>query len=175
LLPLTWLVATTAAVALAWFAVTSAIADTSEQVLPVFTARPASVGPASSTVRDTAPPQTEVEPATDDSADAASAAQASTPAATQVPGTVDEETSPSNPQPPPTTAAGQTATFSSRGGIVTASCSGHAISLVSASPQPGYTVQVKNRGPEDLEVKFNGENDSEIKAKCVGGRPRQED
>ena len=39
-------------------------------------------------------------------------------------------------------------TFSSLGGVVTASCTGSTAALVSASPQPGYHVEVEDNGPE---------------------------
>ncbi len=61
--------------------------------------------------------------------------------------------------------------------MVTARCRGAAVSLVSAQPDAGFAVEVGDRGPEQLEVKFEGREDesgrhTELRAVCAGGVPR---
>lgn len=76
--------------------------------------------------------------------------------------------------PPPTTAPpiDPTATFSTAGGVVTATCSGYFIRLVSATPTDGYAVQVLDRGPATVDVHFTGSGDEvRVRLVCFGGRP----
>jgi hypothetical protein len=55
---------------------------------------------------------------------------------------------------------------------VTVSCQGSTISLVSASPANGYTLTVRNSGPTDVDVGFNGQpNSSVVRATCRNGQP----
>ena len=78
------------------------------------------------------------------------------------------------PAPPPSQAgsAPVNATFSISGGTVTVSCQGSTISLVSASPSNGYTLSVRNSGPIDVDVDFNGQpNGSAVQATCRNGQP----
>jgi hypothetical protein len=61
--------------------------------------------------------------------------------------------------------------------VVTARCRGAAVSLVAAQPDPGFAVEVGDRGPEALEVKFEGREDegdrrTELRAVCAAGVPR---
>lgn len=61
--------------------------------------------------------------------------------------------------------------------MVTAECRGSAISLVGVNPSAdGYAVEVNNRGPEELEIHFEGRGDedgkeTELRAECRGGVP----
>ena len=61
--------------------------------------------------------------------------------------------------------------------MVTGECRGSAISLVGVNPSPdGYVAEVDDRGPEKLEVHFEGRGDqdgkeTEINAECQGGVP----
>lgn len=59
-------------------------------------------------------------------------------------------------------------------GVVTASCQGGAIALVGAQPEDGVIVRVKNRGPEQLEVTFDGDDEATLTvvATCGNGRPQ---
>lgn len=71
----------------------------------------------------------------------------------------------------------QRRTWSGAAGVVTAECRASAISLVGASASAdGYVVEVNDRGPEKLEVHFEGRggedgNETEVRAECRGGIP----
>jgi hypothetical protein len=59
---------------------------------------------------------------------------------------------------------------------VVAQCVGSAISRVSLLPDDGYAVDLKDDGPEQLEVEFEGREDesgsqSSVSATCVDGVP----
>ena len=59
-----------------------------------------------------------------------------------------------------------------QGGTVAAACSGSSVSLKSAQPKDGWGVEVKDHGPEKLEIEFrSGEQENEVKIKCSGGTP----
>ena len=78
---------------------------------------------------------------------------------------------------PPSTPAAETRTWQGVGGVVTARCRGAVVSLVAAQPDPGFAVEVGDRGPDALEVKFEGREDeggrqTELHAGCVAGVPR---
>jgi hypothetical protein len=58
---------------------------------------------------------------------------------------------------------------------VTASCRGDDISVGTVVPQPGYTVEFRNRGPVQLELEFEateGDTDVRLFARCVSGAPQ---
>jgi len=60
-------------------------------------------------------------------------------------------------------------------GRVSATCKGDDISIGTAVPQPGYTVDVHNRGPRQLELEFEpkGEgSDVYLVVRCVDGAPK---
>lgn len=81
-------------------------------------------------------------------------------------------------QAPPATAAAPRSgatTFSTAGGVVTVSCTGTSARLVSSSPASGYKMDVSESGPESVAVSFeSGDQDSEVVARCVDGRPQLE-
>jgi hypothetical protein len=58
---------------------------------------------------------------------------------------------------------------------VIADCRGSAISLVSSSADAGFRVEVKGRGPEELELGFEGQaeegRETEVRAHCESGIP----
>ncbi|MGV8909414.1 MAG: hypothetical protein ACOH1Y_10565 [Propionicimonas sp.] len=59
-------------------------------------------------------------------------------------------------------------------GKVTARCSDERITLVAATPLDGFAVEVKDRGPEQLQLEFEREGstkESRIRAVCVDGSP----
>ena len=61
------------------------------------------------------------------------------------------------------------------GGEVGASCRGHLIELVYASPHDGWTMQVVQSGSSRVEVRFfRGASTSTLVAVCVGGYPTAE-
>lgn len=69
-------------------------------------------------------------------------------------------------------------TWQGAGGLVIAECRDTTISLVSSSADPGFRVEVGDRGPEELELKFEGQGEegreTELKASCRGGIPEFE-
>ena len=76
----------------------------------------------------------------------------------------------------PSSSAPVSTTYSTAGGTVTASCTGSTIRLVSASPSSGFTMQVSDSGPEQVQVKFrSATQEFEVQLGCVGGRPQPRD
>ncbi len=79
---------------------------------------------------------------------------------------------PAVPTPPISGPSTTTGTFSSLGGVVTASCTGTTAALVSASPQPGYRVEVDDNGPARVRVRFeSGARTSDVRVTCPAGQP----
>ena len=80
------------------------------------------------------------------------------------------------PEQEPQQGQAVTRTWVGDGGRVTASCRGSEIALQSASPSNGWRVEVGERGPQRVEVKFEqqGAEESEVQvdARCSGGQPR---
>ena len=95
---------------------------------------------------------------------------------TERPGPV--RSSPALPSPaPPTSPPERTRTWQGVGGVVTARCRGETVRLAAAQPDPGFAVDVADRGPDSLEVTFEGREDegdrkTELRAVCVAGVPR---
>jgi hypothetical protein len=57
-------------------------------------------------------------------------------------------------------------------GVVAAECQGGAISLVSARPNSGWSIEVDHTGPDDLRVEFeNSDGRVRVEARCAGGTP----
>ena len=73
------------------------------------------------------------------------------------------------PAPAPTVT---TRTFALVGGTATFSCTGNAIALVSAVPNPGFGVETEREdGGTEIKVRFeNDAHRSEIRAGCAGGQ-----
>lgn len=80
-----------------------------------------------------------------------------------------ENPAPPTVAPPPTTSS---RTFSLVGGTVTFMCTGNSISLSSAVPAAGFSVETDSEdGGQQIEVKFESDaHKSEIRAACVGGQ-----
>jgi hypothetical protein len=56
---------------------------------------------------------------------------------------------------------------STTGGAVTVRCTGDTVALVSAPPAAGWTVDLRNSGPQEVEVRFETkDDDARIKARC---------
>ncbi len=56
------------------------------------------------------------------------------------------------------------------GGTVVVEASGGAVSLVSAVPTPGYTVEVDEQGPDEVRVEFESDDaKSEVRVRWDGG------
>ena len=72
-----------------------------------------------------------------------------------------------------TTTAGDTArntAYTLAGGTVVIRFDGETVSLVSATPNPGYQVEVEARGPDQVAVEFEGQDgSSHFKAEVSGG------
>lgn len=68
------------------------------------------------------------------------------------------------------------ATWTGPGGSVVAECTGAEIRLVGAQPDAGFTVEVGRRGPDRVEVDFEGQGEedreSRVTGTCSGGEPR---
>lgn len=73
------------------------------------------------------------------------------------------------PAPAPTVS---TKTFALVGGTVTFKCTGNVISLVSATPNSGFSVETETEnGGQEIKVRFESDTHrSEIRASCVGGQ-----
>ena len=99
---------------------------------------------------------------------------ASTPATP--PSSPAASSSTAGPKPSPTAAEPKVGTWQGAAGSVTVQCVGSRISLVSATPNDGWRVEVDERGPAEVEVEFKtgGEDEREVKvrARCVGGAPK---
>lgn len=80
------------------------------------------------------------------------------------------------PQDP--SGAAVSTTWSGSAGVVTTRCAGTRITLVRALPSAdGYVVEVKDRGPDEVDVEFEGRGDetvpeTRVRARCVDGTPR---
>ncbi len=175
-----WLVVVLAVASLTWFVIGRAGRDVgiAQVAVPAGTvsSMPTTPRPATSTAR---PTPTE----TDDDDE--------TPTATRPPGTGStprstprHTTSRPHPtaaaHPPAPSPATRKATFSTRGGTVTASCTGSTIRLVSATPRDGYRLH-QEVGDGALEVSFTGgygdgegdgeDSEIELHIVCQGGIP----
>lgn len=74
--------------------------------------------------------------------------------------------------PPATTAVVRAWTVT--GGQVGVSCEGATITLLYATPADGWSVDVKQSGPQEVEVELElGDDDTTVRAVCVGGVPEQ--
>jgi len=67
-------------------------------------------------------------------------------------------------------------TWEGTGGMIIAACDGRAVRLVSAQPLDGFHADLKNDGPEELEVEFEGREDQSgsdvtVVGRCVSGVP----
>lgn len=86
-------------------------------------------------------------------------------------------TKPTHSRPPATEEPAETITrsWSGEAGTVTASCTGSAISLVSAVPAVGYRVHVERDGSRELSIEFEStageDHEAHLKASCSEGAP----
>lgn len=68
-------------------------------------------------------------------------------------------------------------TWQGPGGTVVVTCRGELAELDAAQPDSGYQVEVRDRGPDEVEVDFEGQGveedaDTRVEATCVSGEPR---
>lgn len=83
-----------------------------------------------------------------------------------------------SPTPQPTDAATSEATTTrpTDGGTVAVSCTGRTAALVYATPAAGWSVEVRDSGPDRVRVRFELRGDGEerevdVRAECPAGRP----
>jgi hypothetical protein len=77
------------------------------------------------------------------------------------------------PAPAPSSPDAGPRAFTWRGaaGSVTVLCEASSISLQAASPANGYSVEVRERGPEDVDVRLESEDEeTDVEVECAGGR-----
>jgi hypothetical protein len=77
---------------------------------------------------------------------------------------------------PPPSADPVRRTWQGLGGTVAVVCRGAAVSLDSAQPDSGFTIEVHERGPQRVEVRFEGrdeesDEESRVRATCRAGVP----
>lgn len=91
------------------------------------------------------------------------------PTATPDPTPTDTPTPTTEPTTPPDAVV---RTWPVEGGTVSASCTGAAISLLYATASDGWAYEVKDQGPEHVEVELeSGDAETHVRAACVGGVP----
>jgi hypothetical protein len=62
--------------------------------------------------------------------------------------------------------------FGSPGGTITVRCTGDSIGLVAATPQSGYTTDVGDTGPDNIDVNFaSSSHEYDMQVVCQGGVP----
>lgn len=81
-----------------------------------------------------------------------------------------------SPEPTDTATSGATSTRPTDGGTVAVSCTGRAAELVYATPAAGWSVEVRDSGPDRVRVRFELRGDGEereldVRAECPAGRP----
>jgi hypothetical protein len=84
----------------------------------------------------------------------------------------DQPSDPPSAQPP----TGERRTWQGSAGLVIAVCDPGGVRLVSAQPIDGFHAEVKEAGPEELEVEFEGREDESdgdvtVVARCSAGVP----
>lgn len=69
-------------------------------------------------------------------------------------------------------------TWDSAAGSLVVACRGESISLGGAHANPGWSLEVDDRGPEEVQVEFESSGDADdvrVEASCVDGQPRFSD
>lgn len=134
------------------------------------TARPTTTPTASATPR----PSTTAPGEGPSPTDAATGGPTGRPSSTQAPTTSSDPGVPAPPPAPEPAPATEARTWAVAGGTVAASCSGAAITLLYATPQDGWTVEVGSAGPEQVEVELSRDGqETKVRATCVDGVPTQ--
>lgn len=108
---------------------------------------------------------TQVEEVTDESTTSTIASATST--------TIAQVTTTTQPPQTTTTVDGYTKTYDTAGGSVRINVSGESVTFAGATPLPGWTVELKDSGPEQVSVHFERNDDEEdeieFKAKIDDG------
>ncbi len=198
-LALAWVAVVAMVSTLTWVVIDSAgqevlVADQLPGLTAQGTTSGAAVEPRPRVSRSTAPsprPTRSARPGTAPPAAApppsATAAATSAPAPVVPAPVVPQATSSQAPAPPPAASAPPPAapappapaarvdTWQGRAGTVVARCVGSRISLVSATPNDGWSAERGDVGPEQLELEFRSRGEGEAKtavtARCSGGAP----
>ena len=153
-----WVLVVTAGATLVWTVISDAGSGVAGE-LPTET--PASTGGQSASER----PSPSGTPS--QSASAASASPSASPSARR-PGRRRRRP----PRPDQPTADPVRRSWRGAAGVVVAECRGGAITLVSAQPTSGWTIEVDDTGPDDLRVEFeNADARVRVEATCAGGTP----
>lgn len=64
-------------------------------------------------------------------------------------------------------------TWRGAAGSVTVVCDGARVSLRAASPANGYSVEVRERGPDEVEVRLESDDaETDVEVRCVGAEAR---
>lgn len=75
------------------------------------------------------------------------------------------------PAPAPPAPATRAFTWQGAAGSVTVVCDGSRISLQAASPANGYSVDVREGGPEEVDVRLEAEDEeADVEAECEAGQ-----
>lgn len=160
---LVWVLSTALAAGVAWTAVAAVgrgpgAGDrvlSEAQVAAALDARQAAAASASPTASPTWGPTTSPDPSASPD-----------PTATPTTPTADPTT------PTPTAPELVVRTWPVEGGAVSASCTGTVIALEYASANDGWAYEVKNRGPEQVEVELATDGaETKVRAVCVAGVP----
>jgi hypothetical protein len=181
-----WLAVTTAATAMVWMATSIVAAEVTDRPPPAVGHREVvmalqsgqtdaktdpGIGPTGApTPSTTAPPSGSAAPpaAPGQAAPAPAPGPVAPGVATTAPPAAPPTTSPVSPPttPPPSK---PTATYSTAGGVISVSCNGYFIDLMSATPANGFAARVITGGPYYVEVHFvRPGRDVPIWAFCMG-------
>lgn len=81
------------------------------------------------------------------------------------------------PSSAPSPESGRQRTWQGPGGTVVVTCRRDEAELDAAQPDSGYQVEVRDRGPDEVEVDFEGQGadqdaDTRVQATCESGEPR---
>ncbi|MCV2393072.1 hypothetical protein OEB99_02010 [Actinotalea sp. M2MS4P-6] len=132
------------------------------------TTAPTSSATSTPTEEPTSESPTEEPTATEEpSTDPTSSAPSHTATATTPPTSAPSTSTPTTPPP-----AAVAATWHVTGGTVSVECRASSITLLYATPDNGWTVEIGSRGPEKVEVELHrSEQETKLVATCSGGTP----
>jgi hypothetical protein len=171
-----WLLATALTSLVVWRAVATLDDGTSTNVLSAsqvserLSAATATATPTLVVQTPTAATSASVEPSEEPS-DTQASASSTTPATTLTTPRSTGSATTVTPTPPETPVV---KTWTVTGGTVSVSCQAAAISLVYATPQDGWRVEIEKRGPVTVEVDLAREGQGiKLKATCVNGIPQE--
>ena len=175
---LAWIGVVALVSAVTWGAINAAGQELLSQSDALPTVREPATAPGPST--DTRLPTPTTDPATGSPGAGSRSASEPTRTATSEPTSTAQPSEP-EPSPGPTQSSppegrsegdGERRTWQGEPGSMTVRCDGGQVSLQSATPNDGYRVEVRERGPEEVEVRFEAEEDDvRVDAVCSDGVP----